>query len=222
MYLSRLILNPLSRQVQSELARPYQMHKTILRAFPDRLPGNERVLFRLEQNSRTGILVLLVQSQCKPDWGFLLHGKNYLIPNEKLPKDILENPSLKSIELRLMPGQKLEFRLFANPTKKIKVNDKKHGQRVELYKEEDQINWLVRKFEAAGARLLSTSASNTGKIKARQTRNEERNTLTLFGVRFEGCIQVENPETLIRAVNDGIGSGKGLGFGLLSLAPVRG
>ena len=35
MYLSRLILNPRSRQVRNELADPYEMHRTVCKAFPD-------------------------------------------------------------------------------------------------------------------------------------------------------------------------------------------
>ena len=37
MYLSRLILNPRNRRVQREIAGPYQMHRSIMRAFPDNL-----------------------------------------------------------------------------------------------------------------------------------------------------------------------------------------
>ena len=34
MYLSRLILNPRSRRVQRELAEPYEMHRSLMKAFP--------------------------------------------------------------------------------------------------------------------------------------------------------------------------------------------
>jgi len=221
MYLSRLILNPRSRQVRSELARPYQMHKTILRAFPETLPTAERVLFRLEEDSRNGIVTLLVQSQHAPDWGHLLTGKNYLLPNEDLPPQIAENPSTKEVNLQLSAGQRLCFRLYANPTKKIKVEGKKNGQRVGIFKEEDQHQWLARKLEAAGAALLSASTSQSGNIYARQNKDGQKNKLTLLGVRFEGALQVTNSQALRQAVDNGIGSGKGMGFGLLSLGPAR-
>lgn len=45
---------------------------------------------------------------------------------------------------------------------------------------------------------------------------------TLFAVLFEGVLQVTDPDKLRIAVGAGIGSAKGFGFGLLSLAPVRG
>ena len=72
MYLSRLILNPRNRRVQREVADPYQMHRSLMNAFPDDLePEAERVLFRLETNPRTRALTLLVQSLTLPDWSWL-------------------------------------------------------------------------------------------------------------------------------------------------------
>ncbi|MBC8497189.1 MAG: type I-E CRISPR-associated protein Cas6/Cse3/CasE [Anaerolineales bacterium] len=221
MYLSRLILNPRSRQVRSELARPYQMHKTILRAFPETLPTAERVLFRLEEDPRTGMLMLLVQSQHSPDWGHLLNGKNYLRLVESLPAQIAENPSTKEVNLQLSAGQPLCFRLYANPTKKIKVEGKKNGQRVGIFKEEDQHQWLARKLEAAGTSLLRANTSQSGNIYGQQNKAGQKNKLTMLGVRFEGVLQVIDPQALLQAVNNGIGSGKGMGFGLLSLGPAR-
>jgi len=42
--------------------------------------------------------------------------------------------------------------------------------------------------------------------------------LVLLSVRFDGYLQVSDPERLAGAAAAGIGSGKGFGFGLLSLA----
>ena len=222
MYLSRLFLNPRSRQVCSEVARPYQMHKTILRAFPDNLPADERVLFRLEEHPRTGMLMALVQSQSEPNWQHLSSERAtpYLLPESQLPSHLQHNPDTKQITLQFQTGQRLAFRLYAKSTKKIKVEGKKNGRRVELYKEEDQHKWLERKFEAAGASLLGGRVAKAGKVKGKQNRSGERNELTFFGVRFNGVLQVADPEKLQHAINNGIGSGKGIGFGLLSVAPA--
>lgn len=222
MYLSRLFLNPRSRQVQSEIARPYQMHKTLLRAFPTPLPPDERVLFRLEVHPRTGQPVVLVQSQTAPDWGVLgtADGGRYLLPERELPLEIRENPQVKVVDLRFHRGQRLVFRLWANPTKKIKVSGRKNGKRVELYREEEQQDWLQRKLQAAGARLLAVRIGNGRKFVDVQRREATSNRLTFYGVRFDGLLLVEDPEALRQAVQRGIGSGKAMGFGLLSLAPA--
>jgi CRISPR system Cascade subunit CasE len=40
-----------------------------------------------------------------------------------------------------------------------------------------------------------------------------------FGVRFDGMLQVDEPDQAMEAVRQGIGPAKAFGFGLLSLAP---
>jgi CRISPR system Cascade subunit CasE len=39
-----------------------------------------------------------------------------------------------------------------------------------------------------------------------------------LAVRFEGVLEVTDPDQLLQTVSEGIGSAKGFGFGLLSLA----
>ena len=51
MFLSKLILNARDRQARHDLARPYEMHRTLWRAFPENDPG--RILFRVDPD-RTG------------------------------------------------------------------------------------------------------------------------------------------------------------------------
>ena len=41
-----------------------------------------------------------------------------------------------------------------------------------------------------------------------------------LAVQFDGVLQVTDPDKLVAAVETGIGSAKGFGFGLLSLAPA--
>nr|WP_290665154.1 type I-E CRISPR-associated protein Cas6/Cse3/CasE [Ardenticatena sp.] len=222
MYLSRLFLNPRSRQVQSEIARPYQMHCTLWHAFPTPLPPGERVLFRVDVQPRTGLPVVLVQSHTKPDWAFLddTDRGRYLLSTWELPFDVAENPQVKKIELVFHPGQRLVFRLFANPTKKIKAEGRKHGMRVELYREEDQHRWLARKLHAGGARLLAVRIGSGQKFISYRRQGERTHKMTFYGVRFDGVLRVEEPETFRQTVQRGIGSGKSVGFGLLSLAPA--
>jgi CRISPR system Cascade subunit CasE len=223
MYLSRLILNPRSRQVQRELADPYQMHRTILNAFPESLPSDERVLFRLDQQSQQGLLTLLVQSKHAPDWSRLKTlGVNYLLPDEDLNAD-MPNPKVKRFDLKLLAGQQLIFRLHANPTQKrtfVGEDGVKKKKRIGIYREEEQLGWLERKLENAGCRLLSARTMSQARVRGQLHRDIHKHKLQFLAVRFEGLLQVVEPERLIDAVHRGIGSGKGLGFGLLSLAPV--
>jgi CRISPR system Cascade subunit CasE len=205
MYLSRLVLDPRSRRAQRESADPYQMHRSIMRAFPEDLPADERVLFRCDADRRTGVLTVLVQSLFAPDWSWLSgsEGRGYLA-------EIGEpNPDVKPYSLALTSGQQLLFRLRANPTVK------RAGKRHALWREEEQLDWLERKAEAGGFRMLSVRCQTLGNV---QGWTSDRLPLNLFAVQYEGVLSVIDPDRLVQAVQNGIGPGKGIGFGLLSLA----
>jgi CRISPR system Cascade subunit CasE len=208
MYLSRLFLNPHSRQVHAELAYPYELHRTLMRACSDHVK-EERLLYRVETEPETQAPVLLVQSQLLPAWERLADG--YLA---KRPA----NPAVKQLNLNLKPGQTLSFRLRANPTKRLSKSLSRNmdkSKRVGLYRTEEQLDWLDRKGAAHGFRVLHASAS-------RQERTvDHRHNLQFLSVQFDGILQVVDPDALAAAVDSGIGSGKAFGFGLLSLAPVR-
>ncbi len=226
MYLSQLILNPQSRQVQHELADPYELHRTVSRAFPDGVFKAERtednatnILFRVDLHPRTRIPTLLVQSRQHPRWDFLsAEKKDYLLGENDLPLDI-ENLAVKEMNLQLHEGQTLAFRLRANPTVKKDREGKKQGRRVGLIHEEDQRKWLERKLESAGAALVSVNIVNEqfthGKLF---TEREKEKRMNFLSVQFDGVLQVKKPDDLVSTLFTGFGSAKGLGFGLLSLA----
>ena len=223
MHFSQLILNPRSRQVRSEIADLYEMHRTVMQAFAGRLEDDERVLFRLDVHPKTGVPSLLVQSRHAPDWGFLTAPeKNYLFSPDDLPLYI-ENPAVKTVEVGFKPGQTLAFRLRASPSVKKDREGQKQGRRVGLVLEEDQIKWLERKIQAAGCILLSARTCNeewaTGKLFLEK---DEKKRVRMLSVQFDGVLRVMDPSALQNALQAGIGTGKGFGFGLLSLAPSRG
>lgn len=226
MYLSRLILNPRSRQVQHELADPYELHRTVCNAFPNGLFKAERneenatnILFRVDLHPRTRIPTLLVQSRQKPDWSFLLaEKKDYLLGDNELPLDV-ENPATRNLNLQLREGQVMAFRLRANPTVKKDREGKKQGRRVGLIEEVDQRKWIERKLESAGAALVNVNIVNEqfthGKLFKEKEKEKRMNFLS---VQFDGVLKVKDSNNLVNSISAGFGSAKGLGFGLLSLA----
>ena len=227
-YLSRLILNPRSRWVRNELADPYEMHRTVMKAFADaNFEKNEPsgVLFRVEL-PRTGIPTLLVQSLYEPNWSAISEPqKNYLIDVSFLSfgEDAL---SVKKVDFsqKLRAGQKLSFRLRANPTKRFSSGKgNKPGKRVGLYEEKEQIEWLERKLSHENAaKLLSAYIVNETESRGKlfiQKENAKR--MKFLSVQFEGILQINDRDQFLKMLEIGIGSGKGMGFGLLSLAPGR-
>lgn len=220
MYLSQLILNPHSRQVQREISNIYQMHRTIMTAFPENLPKDERILFRLDVDRRN-VIKLLVQSQYQPNWEFIsTSSKDYLLPPSLMDIDA-PNPAVTQFDLSktLLPNQILAFRLRANPTIKKDRPGKKQGHRIGIYDETSQIEWLNRKAELGGFRILSVRSSQEEKISDtifRQNSSDQR--MEMLAILFDGVLQITDPNKVNDAIRNGIGSGKGFGFGLLSLA----
>jgi CRISPR system Cascade subunit CasE len=156
MFLSRLILNPRNRAVRRDLADCHNLHRTLLSAFPNAESAAPRdefgLLYRIDTDARSGMISAIVQSKLEPDWSGL---NGYLL-------DVEDNPACKPVSDFydvLRAGQRLAFRLRANPTRKIDTKTrpdgaKSNGKRVDIRGEENQIAWLERKAESSGFRLL--------------------------------------------------------------------
>jgi len=213
MYLTRLLLNPRHRRVRQEVARPYEIHRTLMQCFPDDLsPTGERLLFRVETPPPTRAITLLMQTLTAPTWGWLERpvARGYLASSD------LPNPWVKTFEPRFKEGQVLAFRLLANPTVK------RAGKRRGLYRKEDQRAWLVRKARVGGFRVGSVRSVGQGTVVGSIHRGDRTShQLRFLSVRFDGLLQVTDPDVFLETLRRRIGSGKGLGFGLLSVARPR-
>ncbi len=211
MYLSKLTLNPRNPGARRDVARPYELHRTLMRGL-EHAPDDERLLFRIEPERGPGGPIVLVQSSgTQPDWSPLLEN-GYLLRAEG-PKPFAPH---------LEPGRRLRFRLTANPVKKV------GGKRIPLifdHHEDEQVktywDWLYRQAERCGFRVLSAQDAPFRTASNRQKREDyEKHQIPHFGVRFDGVLEVLDPEWVVQAVRQGIGPAKAFGFGLLSLAPV--
>ena len=205
MYLSMLELNPRSRQVQAELRDPYQMHRTLSRAFGDDPDAyaQARCLFRVDEMKGSGKMLALLQSKAPPDW-------------DRLPMRgyVASTPQVKEFTPTFINGQILRFRLRANPTSRRG----RDGKRLGIYREDEQCVWLQRKAESGGFTVLS--------VNTNPDRELECMTADGFGtkfavVTFDGVLRVNDPDLFLKTVESGIGTAKGFGFGLLSVAPER-
>lgn len=216
MYLSRLILNPHNVAARRDVARPYELHRTLLRGL-DQAPDDERLLFRVEPEGSGGPVVLVQSAVVKPDWQPLLENA-YLLR--------ADGPKFFSPDLH--GGQRLRFRLVANPTVKKKVPGKKHSVRVPLIHDGDNpkgypsySEWLARKAAQHGFQVLSVQDAPFRTTSNRHKQSTyEKHQIPYFGVRFDGVLEVTDPVALLDAVRRGIGPAKAFGFGLLSLAPA--
>lgn len=207
MYLSDLIIGR-SHMAHQWAARPYRVHQRLCLAFPDEPTDGGRVLFRVED--RGGDTAIVVQSGHRPDWTAAF-GEFPVLQGA---------PLIRLADWRLQEGQTMAFRLRANPTRRKVCSDPGSDglkRRVGITDEIEQLAWLARKGEAAGFSPLEVQVRQDGLLKDTQTSGPQPRMLALLSVQFDGILQVTDPERLRVALAEGIGSGKGLGFGLLSL-----
>lgn len=201
MYLSQLMVNPQWRAARYDLADRYELHRTLLRAFPETLDAAERVLYRVEDHPKQRQVVVLVQSHERPDWERADRLKwGYL----------LGEPRVREAHPAVTAGMQLMFRLHANPT--VKQDGKRHA----IYNEEALLTWLERKGAAHGFAFdrLGVQVVKLGKKHGQKGRQ------TWHAVQFDGMLHVVDGEALSAALLNGIGSAKAFGFGLLSI-PYR-
>src|SRR4051812_44742799 len=104
MFLSNVVPNPRDRGARRDLTNLYDLHRTLLRAFPDATAGGPgRVLFRVEA-PRDAAPFVLAQSDKEPQW-------------QRLPAGYLAERHTKALDaVTFQHGQRLLFRLRANPT----------------------------------------------------------------------------------------------------------
>lgn len=197
MYLSKLNLNPRSKQALKEAEDPYQMHRTLAKAFGDRLT-QARLLFRVDW-PRDSSPHVIAQSLVEPDWS-------------ALPVDYAE-ASFKPVSLDLPTNLRLMFRLLARPTKR----EKESGRRVSVRGDEALRGWLERKAASNG---FAVESLRTNEIRWWDSKGGHRSQ-AIAAVQFDGVLVVTDPDKLREAVRNGIGPQKAYGFGLLSLAPFR-
>jgi CRISPR system Cascade subunit CasE len=208
MYLSRLTLNT-SRMAVLWISNPYRVHQRL------RMAGGQdpHLLFRIEENP-PGSQQILVQSQQEPDWDQAFQDFPVLSCRPEFKRFV---PILKA-------GNSYRFRLLANPTTKrtIAAEGEPKKVRLGLLNEDAQQNWLERKMGAAGCKVLTSRIVPQGFQHSRKNPAKDENRQTHLAVLFEGILQVEDATLLHNALETGIGSAKGFGFGLLSLALAGG
>ncbi len=228
LFLSRLRLNPLSREVYRDLTNIVEMHRTVMRGFGQTEEPNARqafgVLHRLELDRAAGQATLLVQSTRVPDWDALPAG--YLLKDDQ-PN--AECKSLEGILAAVKQGDRLRFGIVANPTKRLSIRGsgaakKGCGPRVELRGDEARLQWFERHAERAGFRLVQRDGEVDVRVVEQAKRyggkanKKGRGKVVVAPVSFHGQLVIEQPAAFGVAVRDYIGAGKAYGMGLLSFS----
>jgi len=228
MHLHRIHLNPRCKEARRDLADPYQMHATLCRAFfPADTPCPAgAVLWRLEpETDRGGRARVLIQSRVAPDWS-RLPVQDWLAHTEP-GVDLVQKLALDTLKT----GQAFRFRLRANPCKTVE------GKRQGLVHPDAQRDWLARKGEQHGFSLPESATpdyfefmqSPKGRTYHDVRISHEQllkgsqhggNAIRVYSALFDGRLTVTDPVRFRAVLETGIGHGKVMGLGLLSVAPT--
>lgn len=250
MYLSCLLAdlgtNPdRPRPGRKWLRNAYRVHQRLCMAFPDAARKGSDPLFlkpydpdafarghvHVVRTERDGFLfridpthssraAILVQSASKPDWSYAFHNA---------PGLLAALPETRKLDAVLRSGQRLRFRLQANPTKKIETTTKeerlagapkRNGRRVPVPSNGSQLrDWLETRADRCGFDLADHLTIETGYVYVNKT-HEATGGHRLRSVVYEGVLRITDMDRFASAMACGIGPAKGFGFGLLSTAPV--
>ena len=223
MFLNRIHLDLRCREARRDLSNPYQLHSTLCRAFspPDKKCPQGEFLWRLEpETDSSGCPRIIVQSQKVPDWngigvkGWLLRADPAIDLDEKLMKDSFSK------------GQRFRFRLRANPC--VTRNGKRQG----LLQLVDQEKWIERKGLQHGFSLPQLSSFDFSETPEERIdvqisqdqmlrdKQHSDNSIRIFSVLYDGILTITEPTQFREALQFGIGHGKVMGLGLLSVAPI--
>jgi len=122
--------------------------------------------------------------------------------------------------------QRFRFRLRANPCVT------RNGKRLGLFIVEEQERWIERKGLQHGFSLpiiistedaeFSKKRVNVGICQEQMLRGNQHsgNAVRIFSVLYDGILRVTDPDRFKDALQTGIGHGKVMGLGLLSVMPI--
>lgn len=203
MYLSQLKFQVFHAQARRTLQTPYNLHAAVMGGFPEhKNTPDSRVLFRQEiAKAYSPWAEVLVQSQIPADWNYLEENLGPAFSQQQ-----------KAVIIAISKGQFLRFRLRANPVVT------KGGKRLPVFGENHQRAWLAQRGPKHGFELRDFSLIDEGQWQATKEEGENKHTIAICTVLYEGLLLVSDPGEFSRALAGGIGPAKGFGCGLLSVA----
>ena len=189
-----------SRRIQFALADCQQLHRLVMGLFgTDR--KSSHVLYRLRDQDRA--LSLYLYSDGPIDQTRLLSGMYFA--GERDLSDWLS---------QMEAGQIRGFDLLAAPTKKVPTETGRNSQRRILRTEEERLAWLARKGEQNGFRLLQCQELENHQQRGYH-KKDSGGPMYVTGYHYQGLLQITDSERFRHALQEGIGSGRAYGLGML-------
>ena len=200
MYLSKFVMNKEHPSAKQAMKNVQDFHRNLMTYFQNSRQ-EAGVLYRT--NFLTKNPIVYVSSKIPPKnirQGFM---------------DLLESRSIDSYVESLSNGKIFSFDICTIPCKKVVREGKKNSARITLGLEVERIEWLQRKAEGAGFRILAVQemecSETYGKKKAAGYE------MYLKGYHYQGQLIVDDEKKFRQAYCDGIGPDKAYGYGMLLL-----
>ncbi|WP_353991098.1 type I-E CRISPR-associated protein Cas6/Cse3/CasE [Lacticaseibacillus paracasei] len=212
MYLSRVQVNTNDHQIFKHLTHLCAYHDWVERSFPREIAAGTRLrhLWRLDSlNGRDYLLVL------SPDAPELAQLARYGVAGTAQTKDY--DPFVTA----LRQGQRLRFRLTANPTRAIATPGQR-GHVAPHVTVAQQMAWLSERAAALGFELPIDDDGPQFQIVGRDypaLRRAQGKPVRLSRVSFEGTLVVSDLVRFKETLATGIGREKAFGMGLLTVIP---
>lgn len=207
--MTRILLNPAKRQGRRLLTDPQAMHAAVRAAFPPDIDeSSSRVLWRVDSRGHEHVLYIVGPE--KPDALHIVEQAGW----ETRPPQTADYSRLLG---SLTRGQRWRFGLVANPvtSSHAGVAHGSRGRVVPHVTADQQLAWLKKRSEAAGF-LLDDDVAVTKRDTLRFRRSRAQVVVSV--ARFEGTLEVGDPEALRQTLVSGIGKARAYGCGLLTLA----
>lgn len=207
-YISRVEIDTGNRRKIAELTHLGAYHNWVEKSFPEEFAAGERSrkLWRIDHLNRRSYL--LIVSQSEPDIRQL---EAYGVSGTGQCKTY--DAFLQS----LTHGQKMSFRLTANPARAAK----QENQRGRVYPHitvEKQLEYLEKRAERLGFSLVG----HDYQIVQRDfpiLRKKGGKSIKLARAIYEGSLIIENAEIFRKTLTEGVGKEKAYGFGMMTVVP---
>jgi CRISPR-associated protein Cas6/Cse3/CasE subtype I-E len=190
----------------------YQLHQLIWLAYPGLPTGSKQpFLYSLTGQEDENGIYCLVQSQHKPDWG------NIMGRDTELSQQLSKVNGVKSVQFTLHQGDQFHFQLTACPIRNAFQGQNKRGIKEPINDNPSIDHWFTRRSEQHGFKKLQYEFHKQ-KMLIRREAHPNAKDVKISACRFNGILEIEEPQQFAKALIDGIGPKKTFGFGLMMLS----
>lgn len=192
LFLTQMIIDK-TDAARQRLTDAYAWHNSLWQCFPGKDGAKRKFLFRCEEHSRD--FAVLIVSSDKPEVPIGIRGRTKSIP------DLFLSHSM------------YRFQIKANPTMRRKSDKRRIG----IYASDKLHQWMERKALANGFSLVGPMEI-IGPVDSPFFRKGKIGKHTWAD--FKGVLKVEDQNLFQKGFQNGIGSAKAFGYGMLMLEPT--